>query len=101
MDIVESKENLALCLSTPLRSIGEWLATRPGRFTHGERAPDIQRIGDWVGPATGLDDVVKRKVFILPGLELRPLCHPAHNQSLYVSVDLCNLQGCFINLKCY
>jgi hypothetical protein len=32
----------------------------------------------------GLDDVGKRKFLALPGLELRPLCRPAHSQSLHV-----------------
>jgi hypothetical protein len=36
-----------------------------------------------VGPRTGLDNVKKRKIFTLPGLELRPLGHPARSQSLY------------------
>jgi hypothetical protein len=36
-----------------------------------------------VGPRTTLDDVEKRKFFILPGLELRPLGRPGHSQSLY------------------
>jgi hypothetical protein len=29
---------------------GEWLAARPCRFTHKERAPDTHWIGGWVGP---------------------------------------------------
>jgi hypothetical protein len=37
----------------------EWLASRPGRFTPGERAPDTHWIGDWVGPTAGLDDAEK------------------------------------------
>jgi hypothetical protein len=36
-----------------------------------------------VDPRAGLDDVEKRKFLTLPGLELRPLCRPAHCQSLY------------------
>jgi hypothetical protein len=35
---------------------GESSASRPGRFTPGERAPGTQWIGGWVGPRTGLDD---------------------------------------------
>jgi hypothetical protein len=47
-----------------LRDIGdEWSASRPGRFTPGERAPGTHSIGGWVGPKTGLDDVEKRKCF--------------------------------------
>jgi hypothetical protein len=38
---------------------GEWLASRPGRFTPGERAPGIHCIGDWAGPRVGLDNVEK------------------------------------------
>jgi hypothetical protein len=34
-------------------------------------------------PRTGLDDVEKRKLFPLPGLELRPLGHLARSQLLY------------------
>jgi hypothetical protein len=36
-----------------------------------------------VDPRASLDDVEKRKFLTLPGLELRPLCRPAHSQSLY------------------
>jgi hypothetical protein len=49
---------------------GEWSASRLGRFTHGERAPGTHRIGGWVSPKAGVDDVEKRKFFTLPGLEL-------------------------------
>jgi hypothetical protein len=35
-----------------------------------------------VGPRSGLDDVEKRKFLTLPGLELRPLGHPACSLSL-------------------
>jgi hypothetical protein len=45
------------------------------------RDPLDRRLG--VCPTSGVDDVVKRKFFPLPGLELRPLGHPARNQSLY------------------
>jgi hypothetical protein len=56
---------------------GEWLTSRPGRFTPGTRW-----IGGCVGPTAGVDDV-KRKFLILPGPELRSLGRPAHSQSLY------------------
>jgi hypothetical protein len=42
---------------------GEWSASRPGRFTAGERAPGTHWIGGWVGPRAGLNDVEKRKIF--------------------------------------
>jgi hypothetical protein len=62
---------------------GEWSASRPGRFTPWERAPDTHWIEGRVGPRTDLDVVEKRKVLPLPGLELRPLGHSAHRKSLY------------------
>jgi hypothetical protein len=40
---------------------GEWSASRPGRFTPGDRAPGTHWIGDWMGPRAGPDDVEKRK----------------------------------------
>jgi hypothetical protein len=43
----------------------EWSASRPCRFTPGERAPGARWIGGWVGPRAGLDDVEKRKFLIL------------------------------------
>jgi hypothetical protein len=41
---------------------GEWLASRPGRFTLRERAPATHWIGGWMGSRAVLDPVVKRKV---------------------------------------
>jgi hypothetical protein len=41
---------------------GEWSASRPGRFTPREKAPDTHWIGGWVGPRGGLDAVMKRKI---------------------------------------
>jgi hypothetical protein len=32
----------------------EWSVARPGRFTHGERAPDTHWIRDWVDSGAGL-----------------------------------------------
>jgi hypothetical protein len=62
---------------------GECSASRPGRFTPGERSPGIHWIGGWVDPRADLDDVEKRKFLTLQGLELRPLGRPARSQSLY------------------
>jgi hypothetical protein len=43
---------------------GEWSASRPGRFTPGERVPDTYWIGGWMFPRAGLDAVEKRKMFL-------------------------------------
>jgi hypothetical protein len=61
---------------------GEWSASRPGRFTLGERAPCTHYIGGLVGPRAGLGDLENRKFLTLPGLELRYLSRPARSQSL-------------------
>jgi hypothetical protein len=61
---------------------GEWSASRPCRFTPGERAPDAHWIGGWVAPRAGLDDVEKRKFLTIPGLTLRPLGGPARSQTI-------------------
>jgi hypothetical protein len=47
----------------------EWSASRPGRFTPGERAPCTHWIKGWVNPRTGLDNVEKKKFLTLPGLQ--------------------------------
>jgi len=49
-------------LMTSALDAGEWSASRPGRFTPRERVRGTHWIGDWVGPTTGLDAVVKRKI---------------------------------------
>jgi hypothetical protein len=36
-----------------------------------------------MGLTTGLDNVERRKILPLQGLELRPLCRPARSQSLF------------------
>jgi hypothetical protein len=68
-------------LTTAL-AVVEWSASRPVRFTPEEKAPGTHWIGGWVDHRAYLDDVEKRKFLTLPGLELRPLCRPAHSQSL-------------------
>jgi hypothetical protein len=40
---------------------GEWSASRPGRFTLGERVPGTHWIGGWVSPRAGIDAVAKRE----------------------------------------
>jgi hypothetical protein len=58
---------------------GEWLASRPGRFTPGERAPGTHWIGGWVDPRAGLNDMEEWKFLTLPRLELQPLGHSARS----------------------
>jgi hypothetical protein len=62
---------------------GAWSASRPCRFTPGEIASGTHWIVGLVVPRAGLDDVEERKIFILPGLELRPLGCPARSRTLY------------------
>jgi hypothetical protein len=62
---------------------GEWVVLRPGPFTPEERAAGAHCIGGCVDSRAGLYNVEKRKFFTLPGLEVRPLSHPVHSQSLY------------------
>jgi hypothetical protein len=56
---------------------GEWLASRPDRFTPGERASDTHWIVSWTGLRAGLGEV-KRKFLTLLGFG-----RPARSQSLY------------------
>jgi hypothetical protein len=49
---------------------GEWSASRPCRFTPGERSPGTHWIEGWVDFRVTLDDIKKRKFFTLPALEL-------------------------------
>jgi hypothetical protein len=76
---------------------GEWSASRPGRFTPGERAPRTHWIGGWV------DDMEKRKFLILPALELRPsVIQPVASRYTMLSWLLSNLTQCktvFITVK--
>jgi hypothetical protein len=62
---------------------GEWLISRPVRFTPRESAPGTDWIGGWVGPRASLGEVTRIKILPLPGLELRPSGRPARSQSLY------------------
>jgi hypothetical protein len=52
---------------------GEWLATRPYRYTPGENAPGTHWVGGWVGPRVGLDVVEEgENLLSLPEIEPRP-----------------------------
>jgi hypothetical protein len=49
----------------------------PGRFTPGQRAPNNDWIGGWVGPRVGLDPVVeKEKPIIVPAGNRAPVVQP-------------------------
>jgi hypothetical protein len=52
--------------------MGEWTASRPGRFTCGGRAPGTHWIEGYVDPRDGMADVEKRKFLALRGLESDP-----------------------------
>jgi hypothetical protein len=58
---------------------GEWSASRPGRFTAGEKTPGTHFIGGWVGPRVGLDYTENKKFLTLPGFELRSLGRPVRS----------------------
>jgi hypothetical protein len=64
---------------------GEWWALRLGRFTL-----DTQWIRGCLGPRIGLDYMEIRRMFLRPGLEIWPICHPAlqvSNEWLVLVVD--------------
>jgi hypothetical protein len=52
---------------------GEWLASRPSRFT-----PGTHLIREWVGPRAGLD-VMEKIILPLPGIKPRLLGRPARS----------------------
>jgi len=49
---------------TPISALegGEWSASRPGRFTPGERAPSTHWLGGWLGPRSSLKAVEKETI---------------------------------------
>jgi hypothetical protein len=49
---------------------GEWSASRPGRFTPGEKSPGIHWIGGWADHRDGMDDVEKTTFLTLSGLSV-------------------------------
>jgi hypothetical protein len=57
--------------------------SRSSSFTPGEKPQSTHWIGGWVDPRADLDYVEKRKLLILPRLELGTLGRPARNQSPY------------------
>jgi hypothetical protein len=63
--------------------VGSGQLHAPATLPPGKRASGTHWIGEWIGPRAGLDDVGKKQLLTLPGLELRPLGHPARSQPLY------------------
>jgi hypothetical protein len=51
---------------------GEWSASRPGRFTTWERAPDTHWIRGWVDPRVSLERCGDEKIFAPSGFEPGP-----------------------------
>jgi hypothetical protein len=62
---------------------GDWSASRPDRFTSGERVHGTHWIGGWVDPRACMDNMERRKFLTSSGLELRSHSSPARSQSLY------------------
>jgi hypothetical protein len=61
---------------------GQLSASRSCRFTPGERVSITHRIGVWVGPRAGLNDMKEGKFFISAGEERRSLGRSPRSQSL-------------------
>jgi hypothetical protein len=62
--------------------VSDQLHTSPCCITPGERAHSTHWTKGWVSPRTGVDNVERRKILPLLGLELQPLHCPACSQSL-------------------
>jgi hypothetical protein len=65
---------------------GEWSASRPGRFTPGEKVPGNHWVEGWVDPKAGQDDVKKWKFLAPPGLKLFCYSH-CHDSVLSKSIN--------------
>jgi hypothetical protein len=61
---------IAPSFETPALDRGQWSTSRSGRFAPGERAVRTHRIGGWMVSRIGLHVVERRKILLLPGLEL-------------------------------
>jgi hypothetical protein len=75
---------IRICLTSAL-IVGEWSASRLGRFTPGERAPGTHWTGGWVGPRAGLNDVRNRKLLTLPEMYYILLLFFQSNTTIYQS----------------
>jgi hypothetical protein len=54
----------------------------PSALTPG-KDPDTPCIADWMDPGASLEDLEKRKLLTLPGIEMQSLVHSVHGQSHY------------------
>jgi hypothetical protein len=80
---------------------GEWSTFRPGHITIGEIALDTHLIGGWVCPRSGLDNMEKKKILTLLGLELRPsVKRPGREHSWPISVAIGNLKMSIMRMLC-
>jgi hypothetical protein len=73
---------------------GEWLASRPDRFTHREIAPGTYWIEGWVGPRAGLEVEEKRKILNFPGFEPPAVDTHTHTHThthtyIYIYIYMC------------
>jgi hypothetical protein len=68
---------ISTCFLVSALAGGEWWASRPGRFTSGEKDQGAHWMGGWVGPRAGLDNMERTK-FLTP-----PPGWTARSQTLY------------------
>jgi hypothetical protein len=82
MQTYEGSGSIApLVLTSASLDGGEWSASRQCRFAPGERASGTHKIGGWLDPRAGLDDMEFRR-FFCPYRQSNP-CRPARRPSLY------------------
>jgi hypothetical protein len=64
---------------------GEWSASRPGRFTPGEKVHSTHCIGGWVGlkRLSGRCGIEKN-LLLLPGIEPQPVAIPNEQSRLLI-----------------
>jgi hypothetical protein len=81
---------LSFLTSTP--SGDEWSASRPGRFTVGDRDHGTHWLGSWMGSRADLDEMVMKLTNPCPCWESkagRPACRPSQYLQLHLSLSSC------------